>query len=61
MFTCETSDKTQEGHLKSLGLNVDKLETELQQSVRAEERHWHENEAKLRAVQQKVATYEEFR
>ena len=50
-----------EGHLKSLGLNIDKLETELHRSVREEERHWHENDAKLRAVQQKVATYDEFR
>lgn len=50
-----------ESHLKSLGLDVDRLESELKQSVRHEERRWHENDAKLRAVEQKVATYEEFR
>ncbi|KAM7535056.1 hypothetical protein Aperf_G00000104057 [Anoplocephala perfoliata] len=50
-----------ENHLRSLGLNVDRLEAELQQSVRQEQRHWHENDAKLRAVEQKVATYDEFR
>ncbi|VDL19663.1 unnamed protein product [Hymenolepis diminuta] len=50
-----------ESHLKSLGLDVDRLESELKQSVRHEERRWHENDAKLRAVEQKVATYDEFR
>lgn len=48
-------------HLKSIGLNIDALEADLKRSVREEQRHWHENDAKLRAVQQKVATYEEFR
>ncbi|KAL5109578.1 hypothetical protein TcWFU_010259 [Taenia crassiceps] len=51
----------EESHLKSIGLNIDALETDLKRSVREEQRHWHENDAKLRAVQQKVATYEEFR
>ncbi|VDM16067.1 unnamed protein product [Hydatigera taeniaeformis] len=51
----------EESHLKSIGLNIDALEVDLKRSVREEQRHWHENDAKLRAVQQKVATYEEFR
>ncbi|VDK37958.1 unnamed protein product [Taenia asiatica] len=51
----------EESHLKSIGLNIDALETDLKRSVREEQRHWHENDAKLRAVEQKVATYDEFR
>ncbi|VDD77402.1 unnamed protein product [Mesocestoides corti] len=50
-----------ESHLKSLDLSVDRLESDLQRAVRHEERHWKENDAKLRAVHQKVATYDEFR
>nr|CDS28586.1 coiled coil domain containing protein 103 [Hymenolepis microstoma] len=53
--------KMKESHLKSLGLDVDRLESELKRSVRLEERRWHENDAKLRAVEQKVATYDEFK
>ncbi|VDN96397.1 unnamed protein product [Rodentolepis nana] len=53
--------KMKDSHLKSLGLDVERLEYELRQSVRLEERRWHENDAKLRAVEQKVATYDEFK
>ncbi len=56
-----TNNNFSEGHLQSLGLNVDRLETDLRKAVRHEERHWNENDAKLRAVQQRVATYDEFR
>jgi len=38
-----------------------KLETELLNAVEADQRYWRENDAKLRAVHQKVATYDEFR
>ncbi|KAG9264071.1 coiled-coil domain-containing protein 103 [Astyanax mexicanus] len=37
------------------------LERELQAAVEADEKYHRENEAKFRAVQQNVATYEEFR
>lgn len=37
------------------------LERELQGALEAEERYTRENEAKLRAVHQKVASYSEFR
>ncbi|XP_018516915.1 coiled-coil domain-containing protein 103 [Lates calcarifer] len=37
------------------------LECELQAAVESERRHRRENDAKLRAVDQKVATYREFR
>ncbi|KAM3173657.1 hypothetical protein ACTXT7_012106 [Hymenolepis weldensis] len=57
----EIITKMKESHLKSLGLDVDRLESELKQSVRHEERRWRENDAKLRAVEQKVGTYDEFR
>jgi len=38
-----------------------KLEKELANAVEADQRYWRENDAKLRAVNQKVATYDEFR
>ena len=38
-----------------------KLEKELANAVDADQRYWRENDAKLRAVHQKVATYDEFR
>ncbi len=50
------------GHLRSLGLSsVRQLEQDLKNAVRKEERHWSENDAKLRAVHQKVPTYDDFR
>lgn len=38
-----------------------KLEKELDNAVEAEAKYWRENDAKFRAVHQKVATYDEFR
>lgn len=37
------------------------LEKELQEALEADRRYTRENDAKLRAVHQKVATYNEFR
>ncbi|XP_070837770.1 coiled-coil domain-containing protein 103 [Chaetodon trifascialis] len=37
------------------------LERELQGAIEGEQRHKRENEAKLRAVSQRVSTYSEFR
>jgi len=42
-------------------VDFDKLEKELANAVEADQRYWRENDAKLRAVHQKVATYDEFR
>lgn len=42
-------------------LNFEKLEHELHAAVDADQRYWRENDAKFRAVHQKVATYDEFR
>ena len=42
-------------------INFEKLEAQLSTAVDADEKYWRENDAKLRAVNQKVATYEEFR
>ncbi|XP_060074310.1 coiled-coil domain-containing protein 103-like [Ylistrum balloti] len=41
-------------------LNFDKLEKELYAAVDADKRYWRENDAKFRAVGQKVESYEEF-
>lgn len=42
-------------------VDFDKLETELNDALEQEQRYWKENDAKFRAVDQRVATYEEFR
>lgn len=42
-------------------VNVSKLRKELGEAVKADETYWRENEAKFRAVRQKVSSYEEFR
>ena len=42
-------------------VDFDKLEKELANAVEADQRYWRENDAKLRAVHQNVATYDEFR
>ena len=41
--------------------DFNKLEAEVQQTVVAEERYWRENDTKIRAVEQRVASYDEFR
>ena len=42
-------------------VDFDKLEKELSDALDQEQRYWTENDAKFRAVDQKVATYDEFR
>ena len=42
-------------------LDFGKLERELDSAVEADKRYWRENDAKFRAVNQKVGSYEEFR
>ena len=42
-------------------INFKKLEEEFQNAVDADEKYQRENDAKFRAVGQKVASYEEFR
>ncbi|EGD81456.1 hypothetical protein PTSG_02174 [Salpingoeca rosetta] len=41
-------------------VNFDKLQAKLSHAVEREDKYWRENDAKFRAVAQKVATYEEF-
>lgn len=42
-------------------IDLDKLERELVGALEADRKYSRENDAKFRAVHQKVATYEEFR
>lgn len=42
-------------------IDFKKLEKELTHAVEDEARYWRENDAKFRAVHQKVATYDEFK
>ena len=42
-------------------IDVNKLEKELVSALEADRRYARENDAKFRAVHQRVATYEEFR
>lgn len=51
-------------HLEKMSENiidVDKLEKELVSALEADRKYSRENDAKFRAVNQRVATYEEFR
>ena len=45
----------------STSIDVDKVERELVTALEADRKYSRENDAKFRAVHQKVATYEEFR
>ena len=47
--------------LKEDWIDFAKLEKELDQAVEKDARYWRENEAKFRAVEQRVETYEQFR
>ncbi|XP_071509892.1 dynein axonemal assembly factor 19-like [Diadema antillarum] len=47
--------------LKEDRIDFDKLERELLSAVDADARYWRENDAKLRAVDQRVESYEQFR
>ncbi|KAK6960968.1 coiled-coil domain-containing protein 103 [Biomphalaria glabrata] len=42
-------------------LDLKKLEEEVQTAVVNDERYWRENDAKIRAVEQRVPTYDDFR
>ena len=42
-------------------IDFGKLERELHKAVEADARYWRENDAKFRAVNQKVGSYDEFR
>ncbi len=43
------------------GINLGRLERELVSAVEADRRYSRENDAKFRAIKQKVPTYEDFR
>ena len=42
-------------------IDFNKLERDLNNAVEMDNRYWRENDAKFRAVNQKVANYDEFR
>jgi hypothetical protein len=42
-------------------INFSALETELQAALEEDAKYWRENDAKFRAVEQGVATFDEFR
>lgn len=42
-------------------LNFGKLEREVHDAMSADSKYWVENDAKIRAVTQKVGSYDEFR
>ena len=42
-------------------INFDKLESELDAAVEADARYQRENDAKFRAIHQKVPTYDDFK
>jgi coiled-coil domain-containing protein 103 len=46
---------------KEIDIDFNKLENEVRKAVNADEKYWRENGAKLRAVEQRVPTYEDFR
>lgn len=48
-------------NLKEDWIDFSKLELELSQAVEKDARYWRENDAKMRAVGQKVESYEQFR
>ncbi|CAH8448600.1 unnamed protein product [Schistosoma bovis] len=48
-------------YLKQLGINMNNLEKEMDSAIAKESRYWLENDAKIRAVQQGVPTYDDFR
>ncbi|XP_022109489.1 coiled-coil domain-containing protein 103-like [Acanthaster planci] len=48
-------------HLKEDWIDFGKLEKELDEAVQKDARYWRENDAKFRAVEQRVETYEQFR
>ncbi|CAH8452985.1 unnamed protein product [Schistosoma rodhaini] len=50
-----------DNYLKQLGINMNNLEKEMDSAIAKESRYWLENDAKIRAVQQGVPTYDDFR
>ncbi|TPP61895.1 Coiled-coil domain-containing protein [Fasciola gigantica] len=54
-------NNSNEGHLARLGINISNLESEMNAAVARDTRYWMENDAKIRAVEQRVPTYEHFR
>ena len=48
-------------HAQPQFIDVDKVEKELASALEADRKYSRENDAKFRAVHQKVASYEEFR
>ena len=60
-MTSETNSGKKTSYDDDKTIDFKKLEKELTSAVADEARYWRENDAKFRAVNQKVATYDEFR
>ena len=58
---CPFSLQNMTSHDDDAAIDFKKLEKELNNAVEADARYWRENDAKFRAVHQKVASYDEFR
>ncbi|XP_052813841.1 coiled-coil domain-containing protein 103-like [Mya arenaria] len=61
MSATNKGEATMISHDDDKAINFKRLEQELENAVEGEARYWRENDAKFRAVHQKVATYDEFR
>jgi hypothetical protein len=48
-------------HEIDLKIDVSKVQAQVTNAVLAEQKYWRENDAKLRAIEQRVPTYEDFR
>lgn len=46
---------------QKMSINIEKLHNQVKSEILADEKYWRENSAKMRAIEQKVATYEDFR
>ena len=55
------ADKERTESLQGHTVDLDKLRTELLAAKASEERYQRENDAKFRAIAQRVGSYEEFR
>ena len=54
-------EKESTSHDDDKAIDFKKLERELHNAIETDARYWRENDAKFRAVNQKVGSYEEFR
>lgn len=46
---------------EKMNINKEQIQNQVKREILLEEKYWRENSAKLRAVEQRVPTYEDFR